>query len=58
MNTVSLKRDWFDPEGRLWRVRNNPHSMTWGKADLPKDADFIEAEAEAKKAPKKTEVKL
>lgn len=44
MNSVILKRDWFDPEGRMWRTRDNPHSMPWGKKDLPSDAKCTEKE--------------
>lgn len=39
MAIVSLKRDWFDPEGKLWSARNNPHEMDDALvAELPSDA--------------------
>lgn len=55
MNKVSLKRDWFDPEGKMWLARDNPHSTEYGKGDLPSDA-VVEEVGEKSPAPvKKTE---
>ena len=57
MALVSLKRDWFDPEGKLWSARNNPHEMHWTAEDLPSDAvvDGVDPKADdkGKKAPSK-----
>ncbi len=39
MPIVSFKRDWFDPEGKLWSARNNPHEVDESLVDqLPSDA--------------------
>lgn len=50
MSIVSLKRDWFDPDGKTWSARNNPHEMPWGVEDLPSDAivDGVDPKAETK----------
>lgn len=55
MSIVSLKRDWFDPEGKLWSARNNPHEMDEALvAELPSDAvidgNDPKADAKGKKA--------
>lgn len=55
MSVVSLKRDWFDPEGKLWSARNNPHEMDEALvAQLPSDAvvDGDDPKAEGKKGKK------
>lgn len=61
MSSVSLKRGWFDPDGKLWSARNNPHEMAWEVKDLPSDAivDGVDpkAEAKGKEAAPKAEVK-
>lgn len=44
MTTVILARDWFDPDGRLWLVRDNPHQMEWSEKDLPKSAEVKQAD--------------
>ena len=36
---VSLKRDWFAPDGSLYQVRDNPHEFPARYADKPKKAD-------------------
>lgn len=51
MAIVSLKRDWFDTEGRLWSARLNPHEMDEGLLDaLPTDAvvDGVAKNSDAK----------
>lgn len=50
MALVSLKRDWFDPDGKLWSARNNPHEMDFDAEVLPSDAivDGVDPKAEAK----------
>lgn len=55
MSIVFLKRDWFDPEGKLWSARNNPHEMDEGLIEhLPSDAivDGVDPKAEGKKGAK------
>ncbi|TXH15903.1 MAG: hypothetical protein E6R03_06420 [Hyphomicrobiaceae bacterium] len=49
MAIVSLKRDWFDPEGKLWSARNNPHEMDEALlAELPTGSivDGVDPKAE------------
>lgn len=36
---VRLKKDWFGPDGSLYRVRDNPHEFPASYADKPKQAD-------------------
>ena len=51
MSIVFLKRDWFDPEGKLWSARNNPHEMDEALIEhLPSDAavDGVDPKAEGK----------
>lgn len=55
MSIVFLKRDWFDPEGKLWSARNNPHEMDESLIEqLPSDAivDGVDPKAEGKKGAK------
>lgn len=47
MAIVSLKRDWFDPEGKLWSARNNPHEMDDALVEqLPSDAVVDDGESQ------------
>jgi hypothetical protein len=52
MAVVSLKRDWFDQDGKLWSARNNPHEIEDEAtlANLPSDAivDGVDPKDEAK----------
>lgn len=53
---VKLKRNWFGPDGSLYRTRDNPHSIPsdW-KDQLPKGSDIL-TKSEEKKV-EKEEVK-
>ena len=52
MSIVFLKRDWFDPEGKLWSARNNPHEMDEELiSQLPSDAT-VDGVAVSKKGEK------
>lgn len=51
---VILKRNWFDPENKRWRTRDNPHDMPDElRSVLPKDAVIVGEEKEEAKDAKK-----
>jgi len=56
---VVLKQDWFGPEAKRYRVRDNPHEMDEGLLPfLPSSAKVLAEEKPAEEAPKAPPAKI